>query len=92
MRMDDLIQLGRQARSRDELPAPFKDRQVARFFEQSRASYQLEWDRDLTNRYRIARSLTDPYNPTTVIARFNNGWMLVCVFPNETAPPVCRDF
>ena len=91
-RMNELILQGRQARSIEELPAVLRPNAVRAFMEKGQAGYQLAWEVDAENRYRIARRLTEPYQPSTVIARFDNGWLLVCVFSNTTEPPACRDF
>jgi hypothetical protein len=92
VRMNEMILEGQKAISQDAIPAPFRSKEVTRFAEMSHSGYELEWDSDPNNRYRVARRLTDPYNPTTVVARFDNGWMLVCVFSNEVEAPSCRDF
>ena len=92
IRMHEMIQAGRLAGSREELPGPLQGKEVMNFMEKSHVPYRLSWESDASNRYRIARPLTKPYEPSTVVARFDSGWMLVCVFPNAAADPVCKDF
>jgi hypothetical protein len=91
-RMNDLILEGRQANGVGGLPASLRSKNVTGFMAKAQASYELEWMEDAENQYRISRPLTDPYQPTTVVARFDNGYLLACVFPNADAPPACRDF
>ncbi len=90
-RMHTLIQQGQAAVSASaQIPAPLQAKNVTMFTQRGQGSYTLQWDRDDTNRYAIPRPPGS--NPSTVIAHFDNGYLLVCVFAGEDNPPECRDF
>ena len=91
-RMHALIQGGLQAQNVEELPASLRSSGVDQFLEKGQGSYTLEWDKDDDNQYAIARPATNPFYHSTVIARFDSGYLLVCVFPDTTGQPVCKDF
>ena len=90
VRMHALIQVGRAANRWEELPAPLQGKEVLGFMEQRQGAYRLAWESDPNNRFRIARPVTQPYHPSTVVAYFDSGWVLACVFPNAAAAPVCK--
>ncbi len=90
--MDVLIRQGRQAQSADTLPAPLRPPDVNRFLEKSSRSYTLQWDKDDQNRFAIPRPAGSADNASIVIARFENSYLLVCMFPSKTTLPTCRDF
>jgi hypothetical protein len=97
-RMQALIQQGQQAAASTTdssganaaLPAPLQPDNVTQFIQRGQGSYALQWDRDENNRYAIPR----PPGPdqSTVIAHFDGGYLLVCVFSGPDFPPECRDF
>jgi hypothetical protein len=89
-RMHQLIQQGLE--SPGSLPAPFQPPDVESFAERARGPYTLQWAKDYENQFAIPRPAGDPADQSTVIARFDNGYLLVCMFPGKTGTPTCRDF
>lgn len=90
--MYELIVDGQEASSEDALPEPLRSRQVIGFFNNSRGRFELAWESDPDNHYRIARRFTNPYTPSTVVAHFENGWILACVYSNTVELPSCKSF
>lgn len=91
-RMDALIKQGRQASRFEMLPEPLRDRDVRYFFEHKNQPYRLAWDKDSGNRYAIPRPAGSGYDTSIVIARYEDGYLLVCMFPGKTGEPSCKDF
>jgi hypothetical protein len=91
-RMHDLIQMGRSAPSSADLPAPLQAVSVQFFYENRTHSYTLQWDKDDNNKFAIPRPNTSPFDQSTVIARFENGYLLACVYPDPNYEPRCKDF
>lgn len=91
-RMDQLIQLGRQAQNIESLPAPLRPPDVKLFSAQASGPYTLQWDKDDQNQFSIPRPAGSSFDQSTVIARFDSGYLLVCMFPGKTGLPSCRDF
>jgi|GEM_PF-673498 len=87
-RMQELIRAGQAAQAQG-LPAELDVSQVIRFKENAQGPYTLEWSRDETNRYAIPRPANTGGNESIVIARFSNGYLLVCLFPNAYASAEC---
>jgi hypothetical protein len=87
-----LIKEGRKAQTTEMLPSSLRPPDVDLFLQKAGAAYTLQWDEDDTNRFAIPRPATSPFDQSTVIARFDNGWWLVCMFPRPEAAPECRDF
>jgi hypothetical protein len=90
-RMHELIQQGLTANSAEALPEALRAPRVGPFLEQASRNYTLEWTKQDINRFAIPR----PANPkaweeAVVVARFDNGWVLACLFPNATAEPLCK--
>lgn len=101
--MHDLIQLGQAAVSNvtspnasaqdpNALPEPLRPPNVNSFSEYGRGDYRLQWDKDETNRFAIPRPNTPFSEQSIVIAHFNNGYMLVCMYPGGDGQVECRDF
>jgi hypothetical protein len=90
--MHRLIQQGMQAQGADALPAALQPPDVDQFFERASGPYTLQWDRDEANQFAIPRPASNMQEQSTVIARFENGYLLACMFPGKTGPPTCRDF
>jgi len=91
-RMHLLIQQGMQVQSAAVVPASLNPPDVNDFLNMARGSYTLQWDRDEKNRFAIPRPAGNFYDQSTVIARFENGYLLACMFPSKTGQPTCRDF
>lgn len=90
--MNQLVQQGLAAQTISELPEPLKTAEIDLFMENRTPSYTLQWDKDDTNRFAIPRPATSEFDQSIVIARFSNGYWLVCMFPAPGAQPRCKDF
>lgn len=90
--MQSLIQQGRQAAGVEMLPEPLRPPDVKYFIKQKDTRYTLQWDKDDQNRFAIPRPAGSGFDQSTVIARFDNGYLLACMFPGKTGQPTCKDF
>lgn len=90
-RMQDLIQQGMKVRTVEELPESLRPSHVNFFLDQANGPYTLQWDKDQGNRYALPR-FSGPIPPSVVIARFENGYLLVCLFTSLDHPDTCKDF
>jgi hypothetical protein len=54
--------------------------------------YELEWQQQGIERYRIPRPARNFDSHSAIIARFADGWSLVCIYIAEDEPPICRGF
>ena len=79
------------ARIREEkdLPEPLAVEAVDHFLINSRAAYTLEWNKDPNNRYAIPRPANTNGLESLAIARFSNGWILICLYPAPNLQPEC---
>jgi hypothetical protein len=91
LRMQDLIQQGKKAQTVEELPAPVQPPYVNQFQAKAGGQYTLQWDRDAGNKYALPR-YSGSVPSSIVIARFDNGWLLVCLFTSPDRPATCKDF
>lgn len=92
LRMQGLIQQGLQSASVETLPPPLRPPGVTHFIEHQGVRYTLQWDKDNQNRFAIPRPAGGAFEQSTVIARFDTGYMLACMFPDKTGQPSCKDF
>lgn len=91
-RMDAMLIEAQAAASPADLPVPLQAADVGDFLTHAGQAYQLAWeDRDLV-RYGIPRPLLPEWEMAVVIARYDNGWNLVCLYPNPQLEPRCRGF
>jgi hypothetical protein len=91
-KMDALIKAGQQASDASSLPKALRADEVVGFLERAHGPFTLEWRRgdDLTS-YAIPRPITDlPGRESGVIARFANGWTLICIFAPDNDEPSCK--
>ncbi len=88
-RAQDLIEEGRGVAEPSALPGALRVRAVNDFLAHADQPYTLQWDRDPTNRYAIPRPLGQSGTDSLAIARFEDGWTLVCLYTWVTAPPQC---
>lgn len=91
-RMQALIESARSAATPEQLPEPLRGRDVHSIYENAGQPFTLQWDRDESNRFAIGRPNTSPYDQSTVIARFANGYLLACMYPHPEMEPRCKDF
>jgi hypothetical protein len=92
-RTNAMLQAGITTSDASGLPSPLQSDRVGGFLEKAQGSYTLEWDNADINRFAIPHRMADrPGEESVVIARFENGWMLVCLFPTAEAEPSCKEF
>lgn len=92
VKMNDLIQTGRQTTDPARLPPVLRGEDVRGFPSRAVGAYTLEWRNTDLNRYGIPRLPGKPGEESAVIARFENGWTLVCIFPDAQVEPGCKGF
>lgn len=92
-RMNAMLRAGITTADAFGLPSPLQSERVGGFLEKAQGSYTLEWDNTDINRFAIPRRMADrPGEESVVIARFENGWVIVCLFPTADAEPSCKGF
>lgn len=91
-KMNALVQAGLQVPDVSSLPKALQPDDVNGFIERAKAAYTLEWQDTNLNRYAIPRPMSDPQEQSVVIAHFENGWAVACLFAKADAEPECRDF
>ncbi len=91
-RMDELLQMGLGAASTASLPPAFRSGEVDNFVQNAQGGYTLEWDNSNLDRFPIRRPTGDPWKQSVVIARFENGWVLFCLFSRADAAPTCGSY
>ena len=91
-RADDMIQAGLSAASNEALPEPLRGPEMRDFISRSSPDYELQWQNKNLNLYAIPRPALPEHEMAVVIARFDTGWNLVCLYPNTELNPRCRGF
>ena len=89
LRMQDLLQTGQRTAQTKALPPALTVEKVENFLVNGLSPYTLEWAMDPNNRYAIARSGGANGLESIAIARFENGWMLICLYPTPLGDPEC---
>jgi MFS family permease len=93
VRTDVMLRKGLQSPSENQLPEPLRDDRVGGFIAHANNEYSLEWENNNINRFAIPRPLSDrPWEESVVIAHFDSGWKLVCLYADSEAMPACRGF
>ncbi len=89
---NEMVQAGLRAADLAGLPAPLRMRRVVGFPIGKRAGYTLEWtDREL-DRFIELRPATSYNRHAAVIARFDGGPTVVCLYPTPEAQPNCGTY
>ncbi len=91
-RMDVLLQSGINAGSADLLPKPLLHKDVGDFLGYATPKYQLQWTRQDLQKYGIGYPYGTESTLSLMIARFDNGWGLVCLYPTPEEDPRCKGF
>ena len=81
-----------QAQAGGELPEPLRDMTDNAFQTRGAGPFELSWERRDIERYRIPRPGRNLDNHSVVVARFANGWNLVCLYVTLDDPPLCQGF
>ncbi|MGW8251935.1 MAG: hypothetical protein ACWGO1_14940 [Anaerolineales bacterium] len=92
-RTDAMLEKGLQSTSTDQLPEALQHERVGGFMQHASLEYTLQWQNKNINRFAIPRPLTDrPWEESAIIAHFDSGWRLVCIYADSEAQPACRGF
>jgi len=84
----DLLQAVRQGSLPDSLRTPAAGPVSAHLAQ----PYTLAWEREDIERYRIPRPGRNFDLHAVVVARFADGWNLVCLYVVADEPPICHGF
>lgn len=84
-RMDQML---KSAQASGSVPEPLAG---TAFATRGTGPYELSWERQRIERYQIPRPAANFDQHSVVVARFKNGWNVVCLYTNLTDPPMCRD-
>lgn len=90
-RMETLVQSGLNAGDLASLPVALNSSDLTGdFHELAQGAHTLEWTKNDITHFAIPSSNGPAYLMSVAIARFENGWDLVCLYPDETREPECR--
>jgi len=87
-----LLQESQTAVNADELPPALRDLEEGTFLEGGQGAYELAWEHQRIERFRIPRPGKNFDYHSVVVARFKNGWNLVCLYIAPDIAPLCRGF
>lgn len=91
-RTQSMLQGGLAVTAAADLPAPLAASRVADFISSASPGYTLAWENKGITRYAIPRPAGPEYLISVVVVRFDNGWNVVCLYPNAQADPRCQSF
>lgn len=80
------------AQSAEALPESLRALEGGSFIARGRGPYQLAWEQRHIERYHIPRPGRNFDNHSAVVARFADGWNLVCLYITPDEPPLCKGF
>jgi hypothetical protein len=89
LRMQALVEKGLAAPDDASLPLELSPKRLEGFRQNAVGPYTLQWDRDPNNRYMIPRPGNADGQESLAIARFENDWMLICLYPRPDWEPRC---
>lgn len=93
LQTNQMLRAGLQAGSPADLPVPLRPKDVMNFRQQAGdGEYSLQWVKESLNVYAIPAVATADYEKSAVIARFANGWNVVCLYPRADYAPECRGY
>lgn len=92
LRTQDLLQQGLRANNPADLPTPLRGSGTKNFTINASPAYTLSWENQNLTRFAIPRPAGPDYLISVVVARFDNGWNVVCLYPNVEAEPRCKSF
>jgi hypothetical protein len=91
-RTDALLRENQQAAVTDALAAPLAGPDAGPFIERGKGPYTLAWELRGIEKYRIPRPGKNFDSHSVVVARFKNGWNLVCLYVAVGETPLCKGF
>lgn len=74
----------------DNLPEPLRNLLTGDFLADAGDTYRLEWDNIDIERFRIPRPGYNFDEHSVVIAHYDNGWNLVCLWIAADRAPLCK--
>lgn len=77
----------RRAQAGGAVPGPLAGTE---FSTRGQGAYELSWEHQNIEKYRIPRPGRNFDQHSVVVARFKNGWNLVCLYVTLDDPPLCR--
>jgi hypothetical protein len=86
--MDNLLRVGMRASSMEDLPAPLRD--VQGFSENAQGEYGLRYS-DNIEQFFGPRPAGAELSQFLVIARYQNGFALACIFSENRVVPTCAN-
>ncbi len=89
---DQLIRAGQAASTSEVLPVPLRSEDVDDFLAHGTGGYTLEYVTSNLNDWRIPRPTENFDYHAIVVARFDNGWMMACLYPEPGRQPECRSY
>jgi len=92
VRTQSMLQQGLAVAGGEDLPAPLAAARVADFIGNAGPGYTLAWENKGITRYAIPRPAGPEYLISVAVIRFENGWNVVCLYPNTQAEPRCQSF
>lgn len=91
-RMHAMLSSTRTANDSTALPAALQPAEVSDFLAHHQANYSLEWVYQDLDSYNVPRPDYKRDEHTIGIARYDDGWVLVCLYPTPEDEPICRGF
>lgn len=85
-----LLQKAQTATAQNDLPPSLQTPLVGDFLANGRGPYELKWESYDIERYRIPRPGRNFMNHSVVVAHFESGWNLVCLYVVSDEPPICQ--
>lgn len=89
LRMHTMLEKGLAAQDDASLPRELAPPWLDGFRQNAAGAYTLQWDRDTNNRYHIPRPGNTEGSESLAIAHFENGWVLICLYPRPDWEPRC---
>jgi hypothetical protein len=87
VRMNDIVQAAEGAPDRASLPPGYQSINALGYPERLRGRYTLDWVTDNLGIFAIPRPLETEADQVAVLAQFESGYALACLFvPGETVP------
>jgi hypothetical protein len=90
VRMNAMVRAGLAASDPQALPRPLQSESLDGFLDHATDAYTLEWTRQLDRYGMIVYPTASSRDQSVVIARFENGWALACLFAAFEVEPVCK--
>jgi hypothetical protein len=86
----EMLQAGQAAMSHEMLPPALRTASAGDFLRQGQSKYELSWEGVDIERYRIPRPGRNFNMHSVVVARFEDGWNLVCLYIVSDESPMCQ--